>query len=541
VDHNEDTKNDLHIPVEKSDDGKLSINNKENNILYVKTNVPQTYKQALESADREKWKIAITKEFKNIYDNHVTTVVDSSEIPKDANILDGTWVFTIKDDGIRKARFVIRGFKQIKGKDFIDTYAPTLQSDSLRITIAIASIMNWNIMQIDIKAAYLNAELKEKIFVKIPEGDKNFNKEKYWLLNKALYGLKQSGRAWNKEITKFLKSIGLHQLDTDECIFCKYNKNHKLYAILNLYVDDILLTGNEDEIKEIINKIKRKYKISKESIANKIIGINIMKAKKGYKINQKDYIDKIVKKYMMHKTKRIYTPCHRITMEQRENSRLVDVTSYKSLLGALLYIAVKTRPGIAFSVNQLARNCEKPTKADYDSAMMTLQYLKSTKEKSIYYNGNETLVGYSDSDWGGDESTRRSTSGFIFLLGNAPIVWKSQTQKCVTLSSAEAECVSLIECTKHALKLRKIIKEITNKELNIKIFVDNNACKAMVEIENARGRIKHMDIKYKFIYENITKNKINLEKIESNKMAADPLTKCISGPKMSIYSKYIFD
>jgi len=65
-----------------------------------------------------------------------------------------------------------------------------LQSDILRITFAIASIMNWKIMQIDIKAAYLNAELKEKIFVKIPEGDKNFNKEKYWLLNKALYGLK---------------------------------------------------------------------------------------------------------------------------------------------------------------------------------------------------------------------------------------------------------------------------------------------------------------------------------------------------------------
>jgi len=89
---------------------------------------------------------------------------------------------------------------------------------------------------------------------------------------------------------------------------------------------------------------------------------------------------------------------------------------------------------------------------------------------SIYYNGNETLVGYSDSDWGGDESTRRSTSGIIFLLGNAPIAWKSQTQKCVTLSSAEAECVSLIECTKYALKLRKIIKEITFKELNIKIL-----------------------------------------------------------------------
>jgi len=191
---------------------------------------------------------------------------------------------------------------------------------------------------------------------------------------------------------------------------------------------------------------------------------------------------------MMCKSKTIYTPCRKITIEQRENSELVDVTSYKSLLGALLYIATKTRPDIAFSVNQLSRNCENPKRVDYDSAMMTLQYLKSTINKSIYYNGSKNLVGYSDSDWGGDEQTRRSTNGFIFLLGNAPISWKSQTQKCDTLSSAEAECVSLIECTKHALKLRKIIREITNKELNIKNFVDNNACKAMVESENAKGK-----------------------------------------------------
>ena len=113
--------------------------------------------------------------FKNIYDNKVVIIVDSSDVPEDANILDGTWVFTIKKDGTRKARFVIRGFKQIEGKDFIDTYSPTLQADSFRLTIAIASIKKWRIIQIDIKAAYLNAKLNEKIYVKIPEGDKNYN------------------------------------------------------------------------------------------------------------------------------------------------------------------------------------------------------------------------------------------------------------------------------------------------------------------------------------------------------------------------------
>ena len=65
-----------------------------------------------------------------------------------------------------------------------------------------------NLKQLDIKAAYLNADLNETIYVKIPKGDKNYNKNKVWLLKKALYGLKQAGRMWNEEITNFLKSIG---------------------------------------------------------------------------------------------------------------------------------------------------------------------------------------------------------------------------------------------------------------------------------------------------------------------------------------------
>jgi len=342
-------------------------------------------------------------------------------------------------------------------------------------------------------------------------------------------------------ITKFFKSIGLKQLETDECIFCKYDKNKKLCAILNLYVDDILLTGTDSEITKISNQIKRKYTISKLCEANKIIGINIIKTKEGYKINQKDYINKTIKKFMMNKTKTVRVPCTRITLKQRENSDLVDVTKFKSLLGSLLYIATKTRPDIAFSVTQLARNCETPTKVDYDSAMLTLQYLKSTIDKSIHYKGDTNLVSYSDSDWGGDEKTRRSTSGHIFLFGNAPVAWQSQTQKSVSLSVAEAECISLIECAKRGMKIKKIIKEIFNRKINLKIYVDNKACRDMCENENERGRCKHSDIKLCYMRENIARNELHLEKVESNSNLADPLTKCISGPKMTEYTKFLFE
>ena len=151
-----------------------------------------TYQQAINSSDSEEWKIAINDELKNMYDNKVMEVVEN--IPIDANLIFTKWVFTEKDDKKKKARLVALGFQQVAGENFIETYSPTVQADSLRLTIAIASEFNWDLKQLDIKAAYLNADLEEKIYTRIPYDDKNFNTNKFWQLKKALYGLKQAGK-----------------------------------------------------------------------------------------------------------------------------------------------------------------------------------------------------------------------------------------------------------------------------------------------------------------------------------------------------------
>ena len=95
----------------------------------------------------------------------------------------------------------LKGYHQTEGKDFFSTYTPIAQSEDLRISIAMNSINKWNLRQLDIKAAYLNADPNETIYVKIPKGNKNYNSNKFWLLNKALYELKQADHRWNKEIT----------------------------------------------------------------------------------------------------------------------------------------------------------------------------------------------------------------------------------------------------------------------------------------------------------------------------------------------------
>jgi len=146
------------------------------------------------------------------------------------------------------------------------------------------------------------------------------------------------------------------------------------------------------------------------------------KTKDGYKINQIDYINKIIKKYKMNKTKSVKKPSRNVIDFDRENSNLVNVGEYKSLLGTLLYITVKSRSDIFFAVNQASRNCENPTEVDYRSLIHILQYLKGTINKSICYNKRNRFIGYSDLDFASDEKTRRTAGDFIFLLGGSPIL-----------------------------------------------------------------------------------------------------------------------
>jgi len=109
------------------------------------------------------------------------------------------------------------------------------------------------------------------------------------------------------------------------------------------------------------------------------------------------------------------------------------------------------------------------------------------------------------------------------------------------LSTAEAELVSLIECTKHGMWLHKLLGDIFKKNFILKINIDNKSCKFIAEDENSNARCKHMDIKYKYINEKINEGKVSLKYVDTGNMIADSLTKNISGSKMKIFTDFIFD
>lgn len=509
-------------------------------IANIITDVPFTYHDAITGRDHLKWKQAISNEIQNLYNNEIFTFVKF--VPKNKTLISTKWVFTLKRDSNNnvikwKARLVARGFKQRYGIDFNLTYSPTLNIDALKLIIAFAAKFSWDIMQLDIKAAYLNAELDTDIYVTIPQGDPNFGRG-YWKLNKALYGLRQSGRQWNLTITNFLIKNGYTQLISEKCIFKKI-KNNKLICIIGLYVDDMVITGEEDEIKDIIDIIKNNFKISKAEPANYILGIKIEKLNNKYFISQKGFIEKMLKVYNIKYTRKTNTPCVGDNLI-KENNKPFNITSYKSAIGSLIYLAKCTRPDITFAVGKAARNSEHPTITDWNKVTQIFKYLNTTKDYKICYDGKGEIIGYTDSDYAGDIKDRKSTSGNIILMGNNPICWASKKQSIVATSTAEAEYVSTSECIKKILWIRNILQELLKFNKPIKIYTDNLASLRNIENDEINPKLRHLAVKYFFDKDNIEKGKVKLYYIDTTRMLADILTKHVNGTKMTNFTNIVF-
>ena len=493
---------------------------------------PTDYDDIFNLPDRDEWLKAVNDELENMKKLNVFRIINN--IPKGANIVSCKWVFKYKRDSNgniikRKARLVARGFLQKYGIDYVFTFSPTLKLDSLRIIIAIAVQRNFKIVQIDINAAYLNANLNEDIFMKPPKGHPSYGNS-FWKLNKALYGLKQSGREWNNKLNDILLKIDFRRLTSEPCVYVKENGAKDIVCILAVYVDDILLIGKENEIKNVKKQINTNFDIKDIGEVDFVIGIKFKKCTDGYIIHQKGYIKELLEKYKISQ----YTPVRNLkpTENKKLRNKSFDQTTYRSAIGNLLYLAVCTRPDIMFSVSRASRKNNNPTLEDWSNLLRIFRYLKATENYGIRFSKEKNLKVFADADYAGDISTRKSTSGFLFKMGSSPVSWYSKLQQVVATSTAESEYYSVSTCAKQCLWYMNLLNELNYNMENVIINVDNKAAIYNCQNQSINPKSKHIDIKYHHIRDLIKKNKIKLEYIESENNLADGLTKYLNNSLM---------
>lgn len=254
-------------------------------------------------------------------------------------------------------------------------------------------------------------------------------------LRKSVYGLKQSARCWNKRIHEVLVQAGFQQGKADPCLYMKVVSGKRAYVLI--YVDDILVACEEGkDIAAVHSELKNHFEITELGDLRSFLGMEITAENGGYSISLKGYIENLAEKYGLSDSKPVKTPMDPGYAKDAGNSKpLEDDNDYRSLVGALLYVSVNSRPDIAASMSILGQKVSVPTQADWSAAKRVLKYLHTTCELKLSFDGgnNHRLLGFADADWAGDSTTRKSTSGYVFLYGGAAISWCSRRQTCVSL------------------------------------------------------------------------------------------------------------
>jgi hypothetical protein len=187
-----------------------------------------------------------------------------TELPKHKNPIGCKWIYKpkFKSDGSidkYKARLVAKGYSQIEGIDYVETFAPVAKLSTIRLLISLATKYHWKLDQLDVKSGFLNGELKEEVYLTQPKGFVEQGKEHLVCkLNKALYGLKEAPRSWYEKKDSFFVQWGFMRSKSDPRLYTKFDEKGYL-VIISLYVDDLIITGNEgkliDEIKEQLSQV----------------------------------------------------------------------------------------------------------------------------------------------------------------------------------------------------------------------------------------------------------------------------------------------
>lgn len=483
----------------------------------IDNDVPGTPEEALSHPlEGDAWSDAIADEYQSLVDHQVFELVEHTG----QRLLDSRFVFARKRNKLGevtrfKARLVVKGFKQIPGIDYSETYAPVGERVTLRILLTFAAKHNWPAHHFDVKTAFLHGELKEELYLK-PPAPYNDNRT-VWRLRKSLYGLKQAPHQWNEFISSNLEAMGFRSVEQDPCLFVKSN------VFLLLYVDDALVVGKtQADIEAVAALLKSKMTIHDEGSVTRFLGINVSREGDKFHLDQSDYITKLSKLFHLEYTKPTKSPLP--SGLSSDHTECIDKPS-RSLIGSLMYIAVNTRPDIAAAVNLLARNVSQPTEGLWSNAKQILQFLISTQSKSLCLGEHTSTIldAYSDSDFANDAS-RKSQSGIIIRLYGSPVMWTSRRQEIIATSSCEAEYVALSQASRDVRFIQQMLQEMNLDYAGpTSLYVDNSSA-----IELAKGttsRSKHIDIRYHFIRDLIRKNIITVRFVPSSEQIADVLTK----------------
>ncbi|KAD7478862.1 hypothetical protein E3N88_01998 [Mikania micrantha] len=436
---------------------------------------PKSFKQA--SQDK-RWQEDMQNEIKALEQNDTWTL---EELPPGKKAIDSKWIYKVKhkpngEVERYKARLIAKGYTQLEGVDYHDTFAPVAKLVTMRALLVLAVKRSWYTHQLDVNNAFLHGDLEEEVYMKVPQGFARENESRVCRLRKSIYGLKQASRNRYHKFTSSLMNLGYKQSVADPSLFIY--KRGKVHVAALIYVDDVIIVGNDlDQIQDTKKELHQQFTIKDLGSLKYFLGIEVVQIKDGMVLSQRKYT--------------------------------LDILRDMGL--------------------------EDPKQPHLEAAIRVVRYLKSTLGQGILLpkEGGTQLITYCDSDWMGCPFTRRSRTGYVLMFGGAPVSWKSKKQSVVSRSSAEAEYRAMAATVSEALWFRWLLTELdATQDSPTIMFCDNEAARHIANNLVFHERTKHVEMDCHFVRERVESKEILPTYIKSQSQLADLLTKPLGGPHL---------
>ena len=301
--------------------------------------------------------------------------------------------------------------------------------------------------------------------------------------------------------------------------------------------------GNNGEmILDFRSTMTQEFEMTDLGLMKYFLGLEVRQEETGIFVSQEAYAKEILKKYKMAHCNPVSTPMEPgLKLSKFDGGERVDASKYRSLVGSLRYLTC-TRPDISLSVGIVSRFMEEPVYSHWKALKRILRYIQGTVSLGLFYSNMEDykLIGYSDSDWCGDLDDRKSTSGYVFFMGNTAFAWLSKKQPIVTLLTCEAKYVAASWCVCHAIWLRNLLGELEQQQLGAtEIRVDNKSAIELAKNPVNHERSKHIDIRFHFIRDHVKEGSVKLVHVASRDQVADIFTKPLPMVLFDNYKKLI--
>mmetsp|Transcript_17870 Transcript_17870/g.26381 ORF Transcript_17870/g.26381 Transcript_17870/m.26381 type:complete len:511 (+) Transcript_17870:541-2073(+) len=474
--------------------------------------------------------------------------------PPDANLLRTKWVFKKKvnkeGEVIRyRARLVVKGYTQVHGVDYDETYSPVVRHSTLRIVLALCAHYGLYTKHLDVPKAFPQSDIDYECYMHAPTGT-TLPKGKCYKLLKSIYGLKQASRLFHHMLSQYLTSVGFTQCVSDTCVY--YYQNGDDFAIACIYVDDIFLAAsNIDLISQFSNVLHEKFNTNDLGQVDWFLGIRIYTSSDRHTIqlSQSQYVHNILDSLPiiddLNTSPIPMAPTAVLSKSmspQCDDDKLfMETVPYRRVVGQLMYLMVCTRPDIAFAVCTVARFLSNPGRQHWNAVLNILKYLKGTPDLRITYkrqgDGPPAISGFCDANWATfDVDKRRSHTGFVFYLSGGPIAWKSKLQTSIALSSMDSEYYAMGDATKESMSLGDTYHEVHqlrqchDSKKSTTIYVDNTSAIKLAQNPVFHRRSKHIAIRHHFIRQLLTDGIVDFQYISTQDNLADLFTKPLAKP-----------